>query len=529
MRGEATISAGAAAGAGRDAVGPIRVLVVVLLASAVAGCRPEPVVSEVYVLAERGPEGLDPHLSGHVFQTRNVLANVYEGLVGFDPDMRLEPALAVSWSSPDDHTWEFVVRAGVRFHDGRELTPDDVAWSLERARSHPHSQVRGALAAVAAIELAPPAGVRLRLRAPDAMLPRRLREVAVLSRHFVETAGEAALSRASAGSGPYRLAAVRDGEVALQRFDAGWRPAPALARGTFLAHAWGEPALERRLPPGAAVLFWTRPGTDLYRRAEREARLVQWARPGIVYLGFDLRPAAAGAPPNPLLDVRVRRAIALAVDHDELLRAAVDDAGATATQLVAPFVHGYDPGLPPPRRDLAAARALLREAGHAEGLRLPIWSRELMPVYGAVLARQLGEAGLAIEPHVLDEAAYVERVSSANGGLYVLRFSCRTGDAQDFFDAWAHSPDPARGLGLSNYSFVASPFAGLDEQIRAARGDTAPASRLARLQALNRRLIEEQAAVPLLAPRGQVFVSPALRWTPRAEGYWLLRDLAPAS
>lgn len=501
-------------------------LVVALAAVAAGGgCRQTPAVEEIYILAERGPDGLDPHTAGSVFQTRNILFNVYEGLVGFDADMRLAPALATAWSSPDEHTWEFTLRQGVRFHDGRTMTASDVVWSLERARTDPASTLRGALASVTRTTAVDARTVRLHLSEADASLPHRLRAVAILS----QATAVGRLAQASTGSGPYRLAKSRGDEVTLERFADHWRGPAAVGRGVYLPLAWGDPRLAQRVPAGAPVVFWTRPGNDLARSAERKATLVRWARPGIVYLGFDLRPAAPGAGPNPLLDVRVRKAIALAIDYDELLRVAVDDQGVAATQLVAPFVYGFDSELPPPRRDLAAARALLAEAGQATPLALPLYSRELMPVYGAVLARQLAEAGLRVEPHLLDEAPFFARIGAATGGLYVLRFTCRTGDAQEFFDAWAHTPDPARGLGLSNYSFTASPFVGLDEEIRAARRDTAPGSRLARLRALNRRLIEEQAAIPLLVPQGQIFVSHRLDWTPRTDGFWLLEGFHPTA
>ena len=88
-----------------------------ILALAGSSCR-RGTPDTLYVLADRDVEGLDPHASGGVFQTQNLLANVYEGLVARDRDMRLVPALAVSWSNPDDRTWDFVLRPGVRFHDG---------------------------------------------------------------------------------------------------------------------------------------------------------------------------------------------------------------------------------------------------------------------------------------------------------------------------------------------------------------------------------------------------------------------------
>src|SRR4051812_22974868 len=79
-------------------------------------CAPRETPPDTLVIAaDRDVEGLDPHTSGQVLQTQTVLANLYEGLVTFDAQMSLVPALALSWSNPDELTWDFQIRTGVPF------------------------------------------------------------------------------------------------------------------------------------------------------------------------------------------------------------------------------------------------------------------------------------------------------------------------------------------------------------------------------------------------------------------------------
>ena len=76
------------------------------------------------------PNSMDPHY--HALAPNNVVAaHIFEALTKFDSDSRLGPALAESWRLVDETTWEFKLRKGVRFHDGSELTAEDVAWSLD--------------------------------------------------------------------------------------------------------------------------------------------------------------------------------------------------------------------------------------------------------------------------------------------------------------------------------------------------------------------------------------------------------------
>ncbi len=105
---------------------------------------------------------------------------MYEGLVTFDSEMRVVPALALSWSSPDERTWLFRLRPGVRLHDGQLMSVHDVSRALERARSDPHSRLRGRLATIALDEPADDATVRIVTTRPDPMLLNRLAYVLVV-------------------------------------------------------------------------------------------------------------------------------------------------------------------------------------------------------------------------------------------------------------------------------------------------------------------------------------------------------------
>jgi hypothetical protein len=171
------------------------------LACVLGACRAAP-PDELYVLADVDVESVDPHAFGGRFSSRTVLTNVYEGLVARDAELRIRPALAVSWSNPDDHTWDFVLRPGVRFHDGSTLVAQDVVDSIRRAQQHPRSVVRGDLANVSEVSAPDAATVRLRTREPDAALLSLLPEVFVMSGATARAATE--LEQGSQGTGPYR-------------------------------------------------------------------------------------------------------------------------------------------------------------------------------------------------------------------------------------------------------------------------------------------------------------------------------------
>ncbi len=495
-----------------------------LLPAAMAGlfwtcARPAPDIG-VALLVDRDVEGLDPHTSGHVQQTQEILANLYEGLVSLDARLTLVPALAASWSNPTETTWELTLRRGVRFHTGGQMEAEDVVFSLDRARFHPSSIHLAALANVLSVEPLAGRRIRLRLASPDPLFLSRLPEIAIVSRREVESRGEGALRARSAGTGPYFLTRRRPGKyLDVARFDGYWRGPATVASARYVARSFGDPAAAALVPPGYRLVFWQRPGCPLYGEASRQA--TPHFHPGlsISYLSFDLRPG------SPFQDQRVRDAVALALDLPRLREAVSGGLGMLPSQPVPPSVFGFDPDLPAPRQDAAAARRLLREAGHPDGLTAGLAVRRVMAEYAAPLAQDLESVGLHTDVAVKDEAAFFRDLPSERGGIYVLRFSCRSGDAQELLDRWVRSREGGAGFGEANYSYDTCPLPGLDREIDEARAETSLWRRRERLQKVLARITQARLIIPLLHPLDYTFASPDLDWRPRADTFRLLFDV----
>ncbi|MCG3191943.1 MAG: HTH-type transcriptional regulator SgrR [Thermoanaerobaculia bacterium] len=494
------------------------------LVSACGGRAPGKETATVVILAERDVEGLDPHLAGHIRQTQSVLANMYEGLVTLGTQMEITPGLATSWTNPDELTWEFRLREDVVFHSGGKLTAGDVVYSLERARSHPKSTHREVLPNVV-IEEATESSVRIRTPKPDAFLLSQLRSIAILSRDFVEKEGEAALESRSAGTGPFFLGTRTPGSsVELLRFEKYWRGPASIPRGLVLAKGFEDPHLATVVPEGAKVVFFARPGTDLFEKGQKIARPSVVPSLSVVYLGFDLRPRAAGGKENPFLDIRVRRAVSRALDWREIARDTTSGQGFRPTQMVSPLVFGFDPSIPAVDPDLREARALLSQTPWADGLEVELDVREIMSGYGAPISRSLQGLGWRVKVNTLPEDAFFDRIARGTAPLYVLRFSCRSGDAQELLDRWVHSRDAVRGFGSANNSYEKNPVPGLDAAIEEARRDLDPRSRKVKLQSAIRAVHEAVLAVPVYIEQQVAFIPPGLSWDARADSARLLYD-----
>jgi len=483
------------------------------------GSKPARGPSEpLLILTDRDLEGLDPHLTGDVFQTDQLLANVYEGLVWRDQDMALVPGLATSWWNPDDLTWEFQLRPDVAFHTGGTMTAADVVFSLDRARTR--GRFRVTLASIAEVTALAGNRVRIRTRSPDASLVSRLWKAWIVSRTWVEKEGEEALSRGDAGTGPYRVVRRRPGlDVELEAVPSHWRGTPAFPQVRFLARGQTDTDVPR---DGRPLVFWSQPGTPAFDAARREYQA--HLRPGlsVTSLAFDLRH------PNPFLDPRVRKAVSLAIDRTRLAAETFAGESVPMGQLVSPVVFGFDPELPAPRPDLAEARRLLAQTEYRDGFEVVLEVRQLMERYAAPLARDLAEIGIRVSPRVWSEEEFFPHIQGGLTTLTLLRYSCRTGDAQEFLDKWVHSRDEVLGYGAGNTSYDENPVPGLDAEIDRARAAMVPQVRLVQLRAAMRRATDEHLLVPLVCEKDVLMASRSLAVRPRADGLRIAWDMRPA-
>jgi peptide/nickel transport system substrate-binding protein len=454
------------------------------------------------------PLSLDPHLENE-FLTSGVLANVFEGLTSLDGAMRVEPSLAISWDTPGPSTWRFRLRPGTRFQDGRPVTARDVASSLERARRHPRSGVRHYLADVVDVSVTAPDSVLIRTQASTSLLLNRLSFIAIVPE------GSPAEIRRPIGTGPYRL--EPDGfpdDLTLHRSDVYWgrRPPEPVVRLLVVK----DPARVRAMLLSGDLDVSLSPAPDEADGLREAACCRVVAQPAVVVEELLCR-----VDRPPFDDLRVRRALDLALDRPALVARTLKGWGQPASQLASPGTVGFAPTIRAPDRDVGQARLLLAAAGHPHGISVTLDFREDRKA--DEIRRQLGEAGIEVKLRPGPWAEVLERVRSEDSQLYYGAFTADTGDAGDILDSAVHTPKPSAGLGADNHFGYSNPE--VDRLLLTAR--TAP-TLLDRRQALQRameRVMADLPMVPLVVPDDLYVVRRDVRWTPRLDGRVLAADL----
>ena len=289
----------------------------------------------------------------------NVRKNIYDQLTEISPTGKVLPMLATSWeSSQDAVTWTFTMRSDAKFHNGEPVTADDVVWTFQKIMADQKSPVRTYLAKVKSVEKEGDNKVRFVLVEPFAPFDRQASLIGILPKKAYEEIGAAQFSQKPIGSGPFKVVRwVKDDRIELEAFPEYWGGAPKIKTVIFRpvpseasrasALLSGEIQVVPVLPPALVDRLSARKGVRIEKVASHK----------ILYLGFDVT--------NPLLsDVRLRRAVDLAIDREAITQKLLRGNGRPSGQIVAPVSFGHDPSIKPTAQDVERARQLVKESGY---------------------------------------------------------------------------------------------------------------------------------------------------------------------
>lgn len=485
----------------------------------ISGCQPATSARRLTLVHRGWPLTLTPHLVSEVV-TLSVQSNIYEALVALTPEMELRPQLAEAWECPNDSTWILRLRRGVRFHNGDQLTAEDVVYSLERARRHPGSVLQANFADVVKIEPIGELGIKITTGRPCPSLPNKLTNIFIVPARVMESLGEsrdAIFSRHPVGTGPYCFASFSEsGPLLLKRWSGYWGQRPKYSQIAI----WGC------WQPDSSLAMLLSGRADIVTQLEAEA-VVRWktgqdtgydivSRPGLMlrYLGFNFRN-------RKFRDVRIRRAVSLAVDRREIVDSIYFGYGVPANQLVTPGIFGYHPGLPPLEYDPRRARQLLQQAGYPRGLGLTLTLPDARQSLGRLLQRQMARAGIRLSLRILSREEFFSAVDTAS--LFLMGASSLSTDAGDLYQDAIHSR--GRGFGATNRGGYANPQ--LDSLIESVFTIFDSRERLSRLQEIMALAMEDMPRVPLLVADDIYGVSRRVQWKPRVDLMVLGKEARP--
>ena len=334
---------------------------------------------------------LDPHAQNEG-PTHGLSHQIYEPLILRDQQGKAIPALAESWGiTADPLIWEFRLRRGVTFHDGTPFTADDVIYSFERARQ-PSSDMKSLLSAVDTMTKVDDLTVRIKTRGPNPIFPSNLNDLFIMSKAWTEKnkagkvqdfkAGETNFSVANSnGTGPYVLVSREPGvKTVLRRFEEYWGRGKVpfeITEITFVPIK-SDTARVAALLSGEVDFLQDVPVQDI-PKLSTDSKLVVNIGPEnrAIFLGLNvgdkelLSSDVRGR--NPFADKKVRQAINMTINRAAIQKTTMRGQSLPTGVIAPPGINGYPRELDAiPPLDLAKAKALMNEAGYAQGFSLKL-------------------------------------------------------------------------------------------------------------------------------------------------------------
>jgi peptide/nickel transport system substrate-binding protein len=509
-----------------------------LLAVAVAPVRAEGL--RIAVAAD--VTSIDPHFF-NLFPNNNVAEHIFDKLVQMDADSKMIPGLATSWKTIDPTTWEFKLRKGVKFHDGSELTADDVVFSIERVAMVPNAPApfTSYTKAIVAKEIVDPYTIRFKTAAPHPLLPNDLSTIYIVSKKVATgaTTEDFNTGKAAVGSGRFKFVRYVSGDrIELARNDNYWGDKPAWDKVTFKIIK-NDASRVAALLSGDVDAIEQPPTTDL-PRIKSDAKLTVTSKIShrVIFLFFDQqqRPSPFvtgkdGKPleRNPFADLRVRRAISKAINRQAIVDRIMEGQAVPAGQVVSEKLFGHVPGLRADAYDLDGAKKLLKEAGYPDGFNVTIHGPAGRYVNDEkivqAVAQMLARIGINCKVETAPMGPYSAKASKQEFSLFLLGWGASTGEASSPLRSLLASYNRDTGMGAANWPRYSNPK--VDYIVTQALQQVDDENRSVMLQSATKLAMEDLGLMPLHFQFTIWAMKKGIAYTPRTDEYTLAWQFRP--
>jgi peptide/nickel transport system substrate-binding protein len=449
--------------------------------------------------ADADPIGLDP-VTVTAFASYDFTALLYTGLLRWTPDMKVEPDLATGFLNPNDTTYIFRLRQGVKFHNGQPFTAEDVKHTFDRildpASASPSLSMYSAIKSVTVVE---PHTVKFELKAPSATF---LSYLATNPNGCIVPRGVTDLRTKPVGTGPFVFESYEPGQqFVLKANPAYYEDRQPLLDTVVFKFFKDQSSLAAALRSKAIDMTWFKDPRVSAQIMKSSKDLV--SAPGKTSRTF---PVWFNIKAKPFSDVRVRRALSMATDRKAALMTVLGQgAGKVGAMVPESQVGGYDGVGPMPyyKHDPAGAKKLLAEAGFANGIDLGdyivVAANALDVQCAQVLQQQWAAAGIKVAIKPMETAPLISQWLKGEFGIMSIALSWSP-DPDAIVSRLASTHSHGKALGMTDTQ--------LDKMIEDARTILEVPKRAAAYQQIQKHIADQAYIL-------QIYQYP-LRW----EAWW---------
>ncbi|MEP5758188.1 MAG: ABC transporter substrate-binding protein [Litoreibacter sp.] len=460
---------------------------------------------------------LDPHAQNEG-PTHTVRHQMYETLIIRDTTGAFEATLATDWApSPDNpNVWVFNIRQGVKFHDGADLTAEDVVFSFERAKQ-PNSDMKELIGSIKEVRAADDYTVEIETDGPNPILPSNLTNLFIMDKGWTEAndtvdvqdyeGGEITYATTHVnGTGAYKLVSREpDVKTVMTRNEEYWGRDQFPMEVSEIIYTPIQNAATRvaALLSGEVNFLQDMPVQDLARVDAADGLVVKQAPQNrVIFFGMNQGAADIEADnvdgANPLADVRVRQAMSMAIDRDAIRQVVMRGQSEPAGMIAPPFVNGWTAAMDgESSTDVEAASKLLAEAGYADGFSIRLDCPNDRYINDEAICQaavgMLGRIGVTVNLDAKPKAQHFPLITDSKTDFYMLGWGVPTYDSEYIFNFLVHGRESDigtwNGTGFDNDD--------LDAKIKSLASNTDLDARNADIADIWRVIQDEQLYIPV--------------------------------
>ena len=456
----------------------------------------------------------DPHSQNHA-TTNTMIMHVYEGLTRYDRNYKVEPALATSWQQMGPLQWRFNLRKNAKFQDGSPLTADDVVFSFGRIRQ-PQGTMQIYVTGVKEVKKIDANTVDFLLEAPVPILLRNIIDFRIMSKAWAEknksekvqdykAREDTYASRNAMGTGPYILKEwAPDQRIVLTSNPGWWNLREGNVRDVIYTPIKSDATRVAALLSGDVDIVTDVPTQDVARlRQVANLKVVDGVEVRTIFIGMDqFSNELVGSNvkgKNPFKDVRVRKALNLAVDRVGIQRSIMRGLSIPAAIMVAPGVNGHSKDLDKVAvADAKAAKKLLADAGYPNGFEFTLDCPNNRYVNDEKICQALvsmwARIGVKAKLNAMPFATFIPKILKHDTNAYLLGWGVATYDALYSLQSLVRTKTTGAD---GNFNLGRVSNAKLDQMIDAARIETDVAKRDAMLRDALKMTADEALYVPI--------------------------------
>jgi len=482
--------------------------------------------SSILIGVDTPPRTMNPHGSD-ADANLQVMANIFEGLLQRKaPDGRLVPALAERYEHPDLVTWKLYLRKGVKFHNGNPFTAQDVKFSFERLSNPDVSEFVNTGKSIASIEVIDDYTVVIKTKTPTPWFANNLHQLYMMDKESTEGRDPGEVETKPIGTGPYKFVEwVKGSYVKFVANEDYWEGAPPIknvelrpiveSSTRFAALASGQVDMVSGVP------------VELYEKVVKDKNLEVVKIPArrSIFLPFGNKPG------TPMADIRVRKAMYMAINEDEIIEKIMRGHASPAAQIPDPPTIGYNPALERLPYNLEMAKKLMKEAGYEKGFEVTLTGpndRYIMDEQIAeAVAKYLAKIGIKVKLDVKPKSIFFPEVSQGKLEFYLIGWFDGTFDMGRSYLKLIHTRDMEKGFGEFNGANFSDPE--IDALLESTAGMVDQEKRKKVLQDLNRMAMVDKIAVIPLHYQVDLYAiqkGKGIKFTPRPDRWIVYKEIS---